>query len=163
MAQKLEPKAYYESLAKMPSASGAIIYNSEGKILLQKQPYRPEWHIPGGMLETKETPKQAVQREVKEECGITITHARLFCVDIIITEPFDRIHFLFDCGIISNEEIGKIVLDPEEVTEIGFFTFDEAIKIVSPRLARRLDSSRKALETGGVVYLENETVPGENF
>lgn len=163
MPQKLEPKAYYEALAKMPSSSGAILWNSAGNILLQKQPYRAEWHIPGGMLDAKETPKQAAQREVKEECGITINKARLFCVDITLTEPYDRIHFLFDCGRLSDEEIGKIVLDPEEVSEIAFFTFDEALKILSPRLARRLVSSRKALETGGVAYLENEKVVSEEF
>jgi len=55
----------------------AIITNNKKQILLSKRKnhglfYPGYWNLPGGLIELGETAEQAVQREVKEEIGVTI-------------------------------------------------------------------------------------------
>jgi 8-oxo-dGTP diphosphatase len=53
---------------------GAVILE-DGKIVLVKRGVEPafgEWSIPGGAVELGEAVRDAVQREAKEECGLTI-------------------------------------------------------------------------------------------
>lgn len=57
--------------------SGAVLKNSEGKILFQerdgngKNPYK--WGLFGGGIEKSETPLEAIIRELKEELGVVIS------------------------------------------------------------------------------------------
>lgn len=56
---------------KFIMTSGAVVINSENKILLKRDPERG-WELPGGQLEEYEMIKETVIREVKEETGIDI-------------------------------------------------------------------------------------------
>lgn len=59
---------------------GALIFSSDGQLLLGKNKvggvYEDKWVIPGGGVDDGESKEQAVQREILEEVGINITHAR---------------------------------------------------------------------------------------
>ncbi|MYL50585.1 NUDIX domain-containing protein [Halobacillus litoralis] len=57
---------------------GAIIEDSNGRILLQKRSDHGVWGIPGGLLEIGETFDAAVKREVKEETGLELKELDLF-------------------------------------------------------------------------------------
>jgi len=65
---------------------GALILR-DGRVLLVergRQPLKGYWSLPGGALETGETLKEGLRREVREETGLRITVSRLF-------EVFERI------------------------------------------------------------------------
>ncbi|HEX4799482.1 MAG TPA: NUDIX domain-containing protein [Candidatus Paceibacterota bacterium] len=47
----------------------------ENLVITQKQ--NGDWDIPGGKIESGETWHEALHREVREECGVTIDHVRL--------------------------------------------------------------------------------------
>ena len=52
---------------------GAVCAVQHGDTLLMlSQPHRAGWSLPGGLLETGETPEEAVTREVLEETGLRI-------------------------------------------------------------------------------------------
>lgn len=56
-------------------AVGAIVMDA-GSLLLVKRRREPalgKWTLPGGRLEAGETMREAIVREVSEECGIDIT------------------------------------------------------------------------------------------
>lgn len=62
---------------------GAILINSEGKVLLQLRPeteiYYPSfWTLPGGKVEENESAEQALEREIHEELGIELVGYNLF-------------------------------------------------------------------------------------
>lgn len=64
-----------------PTVSALIIQN--GKILLSQradEPFKNKWDIPGGYMEEKETPEDALRREIKEELRVEIKNIRLLSV-----------------------------------------------------------------------------------
>lgn len=64
-------------------AVGAIVFDSEGRVLLVERGKPPGvglWSVPGGKLEGTETLAQGVAREVREETGLVIEVGPLACV-----------------------------------------------------------------------------------
>lgn len=51
----------------------ALIVDSANRVLLVEHTYIEGWHLPGGGIGTKETPKAALMREVTEETGLVVT------------------------------------------------------------------------------------------
>jgi 8-oxo-dGTP pyrophosphatase MutT (NUDIX family)/uncharacterized LabA/DUF88 family protein len=155
MKLNLPPDEYYAQLAKIPTSGGAIFRNEKGEFLIVKQTYREYWNIPGGLSDKDETPREAVIREVKEEIGITISTARCFCIDFAKKPPFDRILFLFDCGILDEKTISKIKLDTDEISEYKFLPYDEMMRLLSDNIKRRFTNSIEAYRNGTCVYIED--------
>lgn len=67
--------------------SNALIFNSDGKFLLVKRADTDEyfagfWELPGGGVDGDETPQKSLEREVFEECGLSITIGQPLCVHI---------------------------------------------------------------------------------
>jgi len=62
-----------------------FILNSSGKILALKRSdtasIRPgEWDLPGGMVEDKENPNEAIAREIIEETGVTTRSSKIIFI-----------------------------------------------------------------------------------
>lgn len=54
---------------------GVVVLNEQGDVLLVQRgnpPRAGEWSLPGGLIDVGEQLVDAVQREVREECGIAI-------------------------------------------------------------------------------------------
>ncbi|MGW0970924.1 NUDIX domain-containing protein [Streptomyces sp. NPDC002516] len=58
-------------------AAGALFFDADGRVLMVEPTYKDYWDIPGGYVETGESPLQAADREVHEELGITPPGRRL--------------------------------------------------------------------------------------
>jgi ADP-ribose pyrophosphatase YjhB (NUDIX family) len=96
-----------------------IIFNDKNEVLLFKHIYRPHaWSLPGGYLKSGEHPREALEREIKEESGLVVS------VDDSLKTRTDRdIARLDMCytGVL----IGGDFKPTHEVSEYGFFTQDK--------------------------------------
>ncbi len=92
-----------------------IIFNDNGDILLFKHTYRSHsWSLPGGYMKSGEHPKEALEREIKEESGLTVS------VDDSLKTRTDRDSARLDLCY-TGTLIGGEFTASHEVTEYGFF------------------------------------------
>ncbi|MGH3202398.1 MAG: hypothetical protein ACRDP5_10175, partial [Streptosporangiaceae bacterium] len=94
------------------------------------------------------------RREVREECGIEVTHGRLACMDFRRPKPGrpGGIRFLFDCGRVSERDLAGIVVQPEEISEYRLAAVPDALVLLRGPIRRRV---RAAMKRKGLVYLED--------
>lgn len=96
-----------------------IIFNDKNEILLFKHTYRThDWSLPGGYLKSGEHPREALEREIKEESGLVVS------IDDSLKTRTDRDTARLDMcytGIL----IGGDFTPSHEVSEYGFFTQDK--------------------------------------
>lgn len=148
---------YYKTRPMKRMGAGALFTDSKGDILIVKPSYKDGWEVPGGVVELNESPRKAVEREILEEIGLDKHITRLLCVDY--QDPYDikteSLMFIFDGGILSDDEIKSIKLDRKELIEFRLVSVDEASKLLNPVLARRIQQAVIAKARGGGVYLEN--------
>jgi ADP-ribose pyrophosphatase YjhB (NUDIX family) len=146
-------------LPAIPVSAGALVFDGAGRLLILKPTYKTGWTIPGGVMEADgETPWEACRREVREECGIDLRAGRLACMDFRRPRPGRRggIRYLFDCGVVSEEVLAGVVVQPEEVSEYRLASLGDALGLLRKPIRRRVRAA-----TAGVGYLENgRPVPG---
>jgi len=152
-------EAYYAGLDKVLAGTGAFLTDPYDRVLLVKPNYRDHWGWPGGNVDAEETPEAACAREIREELGLTPPVGRLLVVHwvpVLPDRPYPLVHFLFDCGVVSDAE--SIVLQEEELDGFGFFTADEADSMMPPYLVHRLRAAIEARRDGSTAYLSPSPV-----
>lgn len=104
-------------------SAGAVVLNDEGKILLIRGPKRG-WEFPGGVIERGESIAAGIIREVEEESG-SIMEITKFC----------GIYQNLAEGVCATCWLGKAVggepRRSEESLEVGFFTLEQAMEMVT--------------------------------
>jgi len=139
----------------IPVSAGALIFDRAGRLLILNPTYKSGWTIPGGVMEADgETPWEACQREVREECGIEVRKGRLACMDFRRPRPGrpGGVRFLFDCGQVGPKRLKGIVLQAEEISEYQLVALPDALDLLRPPIRRRV---RAATGERRMVYLEN--------
>ena len=156
-----EAQPEIETLPAIPASAGALIYDRRGRLLILKPTYKSGWTIPGGVMEADgETPWEACQREVAEECGLTVRRGRLAAVDFRRPRPGrpGGLRFLFDCGQLAERDLAAVLLQPEEISEHRLVTPREAAGLLRKPIRRRVRAARRACST---VYLEEGRPVGQ--
>ncbi|MFN8442751.1 MAG: NUDIX hydrolase [Caldilineaceae bacterium] len=150
-------KSWYESLPQKRMGAGALFLNEAGLLLLVNPTYKPQWEIPGGLVEKNESPRAACIREVKEEIGLDKIPERLLCLNYLHPEGerTEGLMFVFWGGVLTAEEIASIRLPENELSEYRFVTIDEAAQLLTPNMTNRLRRSLDFLPTGQTLYLES--------
>lgn len=96
-----------------------IIFNEKHEVLLFKHTYRQHsWSLPGGYLKSGEHPREALEREIKEESGFVVS------VDESLKTRTDRESSRLDMCYVG-VFIGGEFIKSEEVSEYGFFSQDK--------------------------------------
>jgi 8-oxo-dGTP diphosphatase len=62
-------------------AAGLLLFDAAGRVLLVKPTYKDHWDVPGGVVESNESPRDAARRELGEELGLDREPGELLCVD----------------------------------------------------------------------------------
>jgi ADP-ribose pyrophosphatase YjhB (NUDIX family) len=101
---------------------GAVL--RDGRLLLVQEAADAGWTLPGGWADVGETPRQAVEREVREEAGVQVRATRLVGVydanRVAGALPlFHAYKLVFLCEPISGDPTPS-----SETTQAGFFDLD---------------------------------------
>ena len=138
-------------------ASGALIRDEHGQILIVKPTYRPDWLIPGGAVEADESPRAAAERETVEEIGLALTVSRLLIV--AYQSPYgdtsESLQFMFEGGTLTQMQIDQITLPADELSEWRLVPLAIAIQVLTPKLAARIQLACE--HPNQTTYLEDGT------
>ena len=150
------------ALGRKPAASGVLLTDADGRILVVKPTYRDDgWGIPGGGLDGQESPRDGCVREIREELGLDVEPGELLAYEHRVNAAGEDAHrFLFDGPVLTREQIAAIRLPADELSEHRFVTLEEAVDLLEPALARRLQRAVQHRGQGRALYLEDgELVP----
>jgi len=107
-----------------------LIFDKKRKVLLVKPSYKDRWLIPGGVVNKNESPREAAIRETKEEIDLDLDKVFLRGVLYGKNDSLrgESLQFFFGTDDLSEKDKKRIKVDGEEITDYGFFDWDEARK-----------------------------------
>ncbi|GAB7046900.1 NUDIX domain-containing protein [Catenuloplanes indicus] len=145
------------TLPRKRMSAGLLLPDERGRVLLVEPTYKPYWEIPGGTVETGESPHAAAAREIHEELGLTVTPGRLLVTDWTPPRPgrTEGLHLVFDGGLLTPAQIAAVRVPADELRSWAWSTPAEAATRLSALLARRITAAARARAEGTSVYLEN--------
>ncbi|MGK5532936.1 NUDIX domain-containing protein [Streptomyces sp. URMC 129] len=147
----------HEAKTALPRmAAGALFFDGRGDILLVEPTYKRYRDLPGGYVEAGESPRQACEREVAEELGITPVIGRLLVVDWA-PHPAegDKVLWIFDGGVLPEETRAAIRLRDGELRGFAFCPVESVSELTIPRLAARVTAAVAARTGNRTDYLEH--------
>jgi 8-oxo-dGTP pyrophosphatase MutT (NUDIX family) len=150
---------YIKSLPRKRIGSAAIFFNEQNQIFIVKPTYRDGWLVPGGAGDAFESPLHCCKREVREELGLVVEEFKLLGVNHTVLrmkngDMDDGLHFIYYGGVLTPDQISKINLQKEELSEFEFVEVKEAYSLLSDRLSKRIEEGVNALNAGTVFYSE---------
>jgi 8-oxo-dGTP diphosphatase len=152
---------WFASLSTVYLSASMLITDPDDRILLVKPNYRPDWGIPGGIVEADEAPDQCATREIAEELGLDIPAGDLLVVDWVAAaqdRPQAIMNFIFDGGVLADP--GAIRLQEEELDYAQFLGWAEAEARMARGMAPRVPAARQARQSRRTVYLPGQRRTG---
>ncbi|MCC7359427.1 MAG: NUDIX domain-containing protein [Anaerolineales bacterium] len=119
--------------------AGAIVFDDQGRLLLQQRADNGLWTPPGGALDLGESLARTAQRECEEETGLRVAPTALLGVEAgrrVVYPNGDElsvVQAVFACRVIG----GALRPDGSEVADLGYFAAD-ALPPTSAYYAARL-------------------------
>jgi 8-oxo-dGTP pyrophosphatase MutT (NUDIX family) len=142
--------------ARKRVATDVLITDSAGRVLLVDPTYKPDWDMPGGMVEANEPPRRAGERELREELGLDLQLGRLLYLEWVPPQgPWDdMLMFIFDGGTLDEQAVANLRLADGELGRFAFVSVDEARELLRPYVWERLRRAVETRESGGYSYRE---------
>jgi 8-oxo-dGTP pyrophosphatase MutT (NUDIX family) len=139
----------------------ALVRDETGRVLMCHPTYKDDWDLPGGVVEVRESPREAAAREVLEELGLHLSMGRLVLADWL--PPWggwdDAMCLVFDAGIHPVSVLDRVVLQAREIRETAFCTTGDVHIRAADYTARRVDAALLAIDGAGAVFTESGRTP----
>jgi ADP-ribose pyrophosphatase YjhB (NUDIX family) len=121
-----------------------LLTDEDGRILLCRLTYKPEWDLPGGVVEVGESPAAGLVRELQEELGITVTVRRLVTVNWLPAWRGwdDACVFLFDLGVVESSYTETMTLQPTEIAGVEWCDEDTIVAQATTAARELLEAVR---------------------
>ncbi len=105
MSPALDDETWIASLPRKVVTAAAVLRDTAGRLLLLRDALNGRWTLPGGGVDTAESPSSGCRRELLEETGLDIAIGQLL---VVTYSPAgaklpERITFAFDAGIASSD------------------------------------------------------------
>ncbi len=125
---------------------GAVVVR-EGRVLMAQRGHPPGegmWAFPGGVVDLGETLAEAVEREIREECGIRVRVLRPFAVvDRILRDAAGRVEYHYVIVDMLAEWVEGEVRPSSDARRVGWFTVEELERL--PLTRGVLELAKRAL------------------
>ena len=113
----------------------AACFDDQGRIFLVRHSYIPGWHMPGGGVERRETVRQALVKELREEGNLELTAPPQLLHVFFNSRTSKRDHVaFFRCQV---RQTAPRIRD-REIVEAGFFPLDALPPGTTSATLRRL-------------------------
>lgn len=140
--------------------SQLAIRDRQQRLLVCQLSYKPDWDLPGGVVEVGESPRVAASREVREELALTVPAGALLLVDWL--PPWsgweDACTLVFDGGEHGLDLVDAIVPEPREIVRAEFCDLQAIRERCAPQTLRRASAALDAV-AHGTRYLESGEPP----
>lgn len=162
-----EPKGFRRLLnsflPRKRAISQLLVRDTEGRVLLCQLTYKPDWDLPGGVVEVNESPHLAVRRELEEELGVTVEVGGLALTDWLPAWSGwdDAVCLVFDGGVHPAGLVDGMTYDPKEIRSARFCDVGELDDLCADFTARRIRAALACLEGSGVPYTESGRDPAD--
>jgi len=134
----------------------ALLTDPSGRVALCETSFKPDWELPGGIVEPGESPRAGCVREMVEEMGFAATLTRVLVVDW--RRPYlgweDALELVFASVPLSRAEASGLRPDGREILAVHWVEPHEADARLTPFGAGRLRAALRARAEGNTAYLE---------
>lgn len=121
-----------------PTVGGLVLNSKRGLLLVKSPKWKGGYTIPGGHVEIGETLVEALQRELKEEVGLSVENPELLMVQeaIFSKEFFKKRHFIF-FDYLCKARGADVEVDGVEITGFKWVEPKDAPKLKLDTFTRR--------------------------
>ncbi len=134
----------------------ALITDQWDRVCLVETTFKDDWELPGGIVNTYESPWTGAVREIKEELALDLSVGRVLVIDWLA--PYlgweDAVEIIFDGGVLTEEIMDAMVPDAREIRAIHWLAPDKAADKMAPFARGRLLAAVSCRLGGGTQYLE---------
>jgi 8-oxo-dGTP pyrophosphatase MutT (NUDIX family) len=139
----------------------ALVRDEAGRVLLCHPTYKNDWDLPGGVVEVRESPRDAAAREVLEELGLRLPVDRLVLADWL--PPWggwdDALCLVFDAGTHPDSILDGVVLQAREIRATAFCSVEQVHDRAADFTARRIVAALAAVEADRPAFTESGRTP----
>ncbi len=136
--------------------SHLLLTDAEHRVCILETTFKPDFELPGGILEVGESPRVGLVREVQEELNHTVSVGRLLVVDWLA--PYlgweDAVELIFDGREMPERSVPLLQPDLREIRAVHWLPAAEAAERMAPFARGRLLAALDARDAGRTFYLE---------
>jgi 8-oxo-dGTP pyrophosphatase MutT (NUDIX family) len=131
-----------------------LLTDSDNRVCVLETTFKPDFELPGGIVEPGESPREAVVRESQEEVALSVVVGPLLVVDWLA--PYlgweDAVELVFDGGVCPTPQ--ALIPDGREIRAVHWLSPEQAVAAMAPFAQGRLRAALEARRSGRTRYLE---------
>lgn len=153
MSNSYESRQY--PLWPVPAVSGLILF--QNKVLLVKRDQEPAkklWALPGGAIHTGETPEEALNREIREECQIQVQIGELLQAEsLMFTNQRNEIEYHYLVLTYCCHAQAESGIPQSDISQLEWCMYVDALnKSLAPGIKAIIQKYRHLIIEGEAFY-----------
>jgi 8-oxo-dGTP diphosphatase len=133
-----------------------LVTDAAGRVLLCETSFKPDFELPGGIVEPHESPRAGLLRELVEEIGTSLPVGGLLVADWL--PPYlgwdDALELVFDTDVLADADAASLVPDGVEIVALHWVAEPDLADVMTPGGAARTRTAIRARAEPQTLYIE---------